>query len=234
MKITTLALLTVLVAAGIGCGGSSYNRRPEPGVPDPSTGRSVTINGRAPKAKEWATLAQLEKERKTKLPDGHYFYDKKSGLFGKWGGPAVVVIPAGLKIGPSMKAESSGRGTGVYVNGRDIHPAEKVLYEKMLGQRIPPGRYWLDDKGNCGVEGPSVLEILVLAAAASAYSGGNGGGGGWMSGGSYANAFSSGEYGGANGAWSHSADYGGGRVTVAGDNSGGGVVVDGKCVTWGW
>ena len=144
-----------------------------------------------------------------------------------WGGPAAAVIPSGLKLGGSLRSDCSGRGTGVFINGRDIHPLEKLYYEKLLGQRIQGGRYWLDGNGRFGVEGPSALEILVFAAAAANQNG-------WVSGRSYANTFSSGQSGGANGAWSHSGDYGGGRITVAGDNSGGGVMVDGQCVTWGW
>lgn len=231
--IRTLSVLGLTLLAAAAVGGCKARAQQRAAAPDPGNGRTVTINGRALKDKDWATLAQLERDHGDKtLPDGAYWYDRKSGLFGKWGGPAAAVLPSGLKLGGSMKSDCSGRGTGVLINGRDIHPLEKLYYEKLLGQRIQAGRYWLDGKGRFGVEGPSALEILVFAAAAAQAS--RGGGGDWVSGRSYTNTFSSGQHGGANGAWSHTGDYGGGRIMVAGDNSGGGVMVDGQCVTWGW
>lgn len=246
MSRASIAIL-VLALVGAGCKSKASVRNQSP-TPTPVrdadsevvAARVVVINGRELKDKEWAILLQLEREHEGKpLPNGWYWYDKKSGLFGIWNGPAAAVIPAGLKLGGSLKADCSGRGTNVFINGREIPPIEKLYYEKLLAQQIPLGRYTLDDRGNLRVEGPSALEVLVFVAAAAQASQAQAQaqqsqGGGWVSGRSYANTFSSGESGGANGAWSHSADYGGGRVMVAGDNSGGGVMVDGKCVTWGW
>lgn len=41
----------------------------------------------------------------------------------------------------------------VWVNGQQVQGAQLQQLEAAYGERIPPGRYWLDQYGNWGYEG---------------------------------------------------------------------------------
>jgi hypothetical protein len=72
---------------------------------------------------------------------------------------------------------ASNGNTGVYTNGRHLPYTEWVVWSKLLGYIIQPGRYWLDANGNAGYEGvPIPFENLYLAAKRNAYRGPGGGG----------------------------------------------------------
>lgn len=129
--------------------------------------RSVQFNGRALDAAGLGTLAQLEALYGARLPDGAYWYDPICGALGAWGGPTLVVIPAGLALGGPVPAAASGGGdgklSGVFINGREIHPFDLLYLQNIVGP-IQPGRYFLDAYGNAGPEGGQILVNLVVAS----------------------------------------------------------------------
>ena len=121
--------------------------------------RQLSFNGRVATQTDLQIIAQLEAQSGTRLPDGAYWYDNYSGLAGAWGGPATIAVAAGLGLGGPLPPEASGGGTGVFVNGRELHPIDV----QRLGAYARPGRYWLDARGNVGYEnGPAIANILVL------------------------------------------------------------------------
>jgi hypothetical protein len=69
------------------------------------------------------------------------------------------------------------QGTGVYVNGAEITAADEAQLEVLVGDDIPPGRYFIAANGDAGVEGqaPSVnLFELQRQREASEGAGGDG------------------------------------------------------------
>ncbi len=105
------------------------------------------------------------------VPDGDYWYDRVSGLWGLRGGPTLGQLPPGLNLGGNLRADASGGGTNVFINGRELHPTEVAYLQQVFGYVIP-GRYWMNAQGIGGQEGgPPMFNLL---AAAQAQSGGNG------------------------------------------------------------
>lgn len=145
--------------------------------------RAVFVNGaRLPHN----TLAALETGYGRSIPDGLYWYDARSGLWGRHGGPAVGQIHAGLKLGGRLPPQASNGDTGVYLNGRRLPRTELHALQQLIGP-VTPGRYWLDASGNAGAEGGPALVNLIeahrqVAAAGGAWNrntpGGNWGGDG--------------------------------------------------------
>jgi hypothetical protein len=115
----------------------------------------IEVNGAPLDAAGRRTLAQLEALIGT-VPPGRYWYDAASGGAGVWGGPASAYLGPGLPLGGRLPAEASGGGTGrttgVFVNGRELHPADVQGLRQVLGQ-VLPGRWWWDAAGNVGREG---------------------------------------------------------------------------------
>ena len=87
------------------------------------------------------------------VPAGRYWYDPVSGLWGAEGGPSMGYIAPNLPLGGPLSADASGTGTGVFINGREIHTIEVMRLMEMFGTPIQPGRYWLGADGVGGVEG---------------------------------------------------------------------------------
>ncbi len=107
------------------------------------------------------------------VPDGAYWYDPYSGLWGVQGGPSIGRILPGLNLGGPLRASASGGGngalTGVFVNGREIHPQELMLLRQLFGY-INPGRYWLGPTLVGGYEGgPAQFDLRASAQAAGGY-----------------------------------------------------------------
>src|SRR5262249_9246844 len=103
-------------------------------------GRSVIINGQALDAQ---TISALEMAYRTAIPNGYYWYDPYSGLWGRAGGPAAGQIQAGLRLGGPLRESASNGNTGVIVNGRRLQWGELLMLQALVGY-VRPGRYWLD------------------------------------------------------------------------------------------
>jgi hypothetical protein len=55
--------------------------------------------------------------------------------------------------------------TGVFINGRELHPLDVQGLQQLIGQ-VLPGRWWVDAQGNYGLEGgPPLGNLMVLARA---------------------------------------------------------------------
>lgn len=148
--------------------------QPSPvGVPHMQTG-GVIIN-RVPL--EPARRAALEQQYATRLPDGRFWYDRRSGAWGMEGGPTLGFVAAEMDLPGPMPQDISGGGTGIVINGREIHPQDQMALMSVLGTTIP-GSYWLDAQGNLGIQGGGVIVNLAQAAQRS----GAGGSGGLVSG----------------------------------------------------
>lgn len=134
-----------------------------------TAGRAVFINRHRIPAD---TLALLEAHYRTAVPDGRYWYDPMSGAWGTEGGPALGFTAAGLPLGGALPADISGGGTGVYVNGRELHPVDLAGLQQLAGP-IAPGRYWVDAQGIAGMEGgPPLVNLRALAQGQLSRSGG--------------------------------------------------------------
>jgi hypothetical protein len=138
-----------------------------------ASGRAVRFNGRPLAGAQVRTLERIERSI-GRIPDGDYWYDPRTGASGKWGGPALAFLPAGLDLGGALPANASGGGkgtlTGVFVNGRELHPVDVAGLQELVGGAIP-GRWWIDANGDYGVEGGPVLGNLVALARARRSSG---------------------------------------------------------------
>jgi len=138
-------------------------------APRSAPARSVVVNGTALTE---AQVARLEQVVHVRVLSGAYWYDRTSGAWGLQGGPTLGFLPAGLAIGGPLRADASGGGTSVFVNGRELHPFDVAALQRIT--IVLPGRYWVDAMGHCGYEGNPApfMNLAQLAAAASARSGG--------------------------------------------------------------
>ncbi len=144
----------------------------------PQGARRLTFNGRAATASEMQLVAQIDTMYGTPVADGDYWYDAASGAAGAWGGPTLGFLPAGLALGGPLPPNASGGGTGaltgVFVNGRELHPVDVQVLMAIYGQVIP-GRWWVDGQGNAGQEGgPALLNLVALARQRGAAGKGHG------------------------------------------------------------
>jgi hypothetical protein len=146
------------------------------GTRDP---RRITFNGGPLDGRGRVVLEQLERFGGARLPDGNYWYDALSGAAGRWGGPAAILLMPGLPLGGRLPAQASGGGngrlTGIFVNGRELHPFDVRALVATYGQAWP-GRWWVNGFGDFGPEGGPPIGNLRRAAAAAR-------GGSWSSGG---------------------------------------------------
>jgi len=164
-------LLAALLLATV----TSAQQRPE--TRKPPAARKVRFNNRLLGAAELTTLERLERGV-GRLDDGAYWYDPRTGASGRWGGPALAFLPPGLELGGALPADASGGGsgtlTGVFVNGRELHPLDVLGLQQLIGQ-VWPGRWWVDAQGNYGLEGgPPLGNLVVLARAHRSASSGGG------------------------------------------------------------
>ena len=110
------------------------------------------------------------------IPDGVYWYDGSSGLWGVVGEPSSGRIMPGLALGgalaPSASGGGDGRVTAVFINGREIHPDELALLTRLFGV-VMPGRYWLGPLLTGGFEdGPAIFDLRASASGVAAASAG--------------------------------------------------------------
>lgn len=93
------------------------------------------------------------------IPAGNYWYDRKSGLWGKVGGPSQGQFLPNMGLGGELDPQASGSGTGVFVNGREIHVKELNRLQERYGE-IKQGRYWMDAQLVGGREGePAIFDL---------------------------------------------------------------------------
>ena len=117
-------------------------------------------------------IRRFETQFQVRILDGKYWYDPACGAWGLDGGPCMGFLPAKLMLGGTMPADASGGGTGVFVNGRELHPLDVAALQRITV--VQPGRFWVDAFGNCGYEGnpQPIINLVQLANAARAASGG--------------------------------------------------------------
>lgn len=113
-----------------------------------------------------ATLQALEAQYRIPIQNGRYWYDAICGAWGVEGGPTAGFIYPGLNLPGPMPVDISQGGTGIFINGREIHPYDQMALHQIFGTTIP-GRYWLDARGNLGPEGGGPIANLAAAIAAS-------------------------------------------------------------------
>ena len=109
-----------------------------------------------------AFVQAAEARYQTTIQDGRYWCDAACGAWGVEGGPPAGFLIAGLDLPGPMPQDISGGGTGIFINGREIHVLDREALQKIFGQTIP-GRYWLDALGNLGPEGGPAIANLALA-----------------------------------------------------------------------
>jgi hypothetical protein len=142
-------------AAGVDTDG------PDRAAPEAGT-RQVFINESPLTATELSRIAQTYGLR---IPDGNYWYDPVLGAWGVQGSPTLGFIPPGINWGGPLQAHASGGGTGVFVNGRALHPQDLVALAQLVGSAIAPGRYFITHEGLAGIEGgPPLWNLGTLAA----------------------------------------------------------------------
>lgn len=136
-------------------------------------GGAIVVNGVELNAEQGQGLIRLYGP----IPAGDYWYDPYSGLWGAAGGPSTGQILPGLELGGSLRADASGGGTGVFVNGRELHPLEVQRLMQIYGS-VTPGRYWMNAQLVGGFEGgPASFDLrAATAAAGGGYGGGQGSG----------------------------------------------------------
>jgi hypothetical protein len=125
----------------------------------------VVVNARPLQSR---TVEALERAYRATIPTGRYWYDPVSGLWGQEGGPGIGQIAPRLPLGGPLRADASGGGTGVFVNGREIHPDELAYLRHLYGE-VRRGRYWLNPYGIAGHEGGPPQFDLRRAAGAAGY-----------------------------------------------------------------
>src|SRR5687768_529889 len=117
-------------------------------------------------------LSAFEQAYGVRIPDGNYWYDAKTGAWGKEGGPTLGFGQAGLKLGGPLRADASGGTTKVFINGRELHIYDVLSLQQLISPySVLPGRYWVDSSGNFGYEGGWAVGNLVEIARAR-YGGG--------------------------------------------------------------
>jgi hypothetical protein len=118
----------------------------------------VSVNDQPINAQQLAVLEYVYGP----IQSGAYWYDPISGLWGMQGGPASGQIAAWLSLGGPLRSDASGSGTGVYVNGRELHPVDVERLRGIYGT-VAKGRYWMAADGIGGREGPAIFNLGTAA-----------------------------------------------------------------------
>jgi len=117
-----------------------------------ASGRSFIVNDQ--KVSD-TLIRQLEKKYGVQFTPGNYWYDKVSGAYGVKGGPCTGIGIAGLSIGGNLRGDASSGGTGVFINGRELHPTDVLGFQTFM--TVIPGRYWAHANGNFGNENNTMV-----------------------------------------------------------------------------
>jgi hypothetical protein len=131
--------------------------------------RNVVINDRRFSDEE---IAQAERTYRVRIADADYWYDRVLGAWGVKGGPTMGFIAPGLDLGGALRPDASGRGTNIFVNGRELHAYDVMALQQITGP-IMPGRYFITAQGLAGFEGGPPLWNLAAMAAQSRGGGGS-------------------------------------------------------------
>ena len=133
--------------------------RNEP-APDLDTDR-IIINNYQLNSKD---RLDLRKTYGVDLQSGLYWYDSRSGLFGRTGESFLGVLNPGHDFGKLARNASNG-DSGVFINNRELPQFEAMQLARLFCyHRTMPGRYWLDPSGDMGDEGyPFVTGNIYLA-----------------------------------------------------------------------
>lgn len=118
-------------------------------------------------------LREMESQYDLPIADGRYWYDVNTGAWGVEGGPTAGLIYPGMLLPTPMPSDISGGGTGIFINGREIHPLDQQALYQLFGVTYQ-GNFWMDSQGYIGqVGGPAIANILQASQAAQS-GGGNG------------------------------------------------------------
>jgi hypothetical protein len=172
MSLARLALALSVLCPSLACAAP-----PSPLAPQ-TTSRQITFNRRPASAQDLQVLARLEAAWGFTTPPGDYWYDNASGAAGQWGGPVRGFLGAGLGLGaapvpPDASGGGAGMLTGVFINGREIHPLDVQGLTQLFGAPPWPGRWWVDGQGNFGPEGGPVMgNLMALVQQRRSSSGG--------------------------------------------------------------
>jgi hypothetical protein len=130
----------------------------------------VIVNGAA-LARE--TVRALERAYRVPIAPGRYWYDAVSGAWGQEGGPIAGQMLPGLKLGGALRANASRGTSGVFINGRELTPAEVAGLAQACRTQVARGRYWVNAQGVGGIEGGPPSFNLALCGAGGARAGGS-------------------------------------------------------------
>lgn len=123
------------------------------------TGGPIYINGAEVEKHQGRALIILYGQ----IPAGNYWYDPKTGLWGKVGGPSKGQFLPNMGFGGELDPQASGGGTQVFINGREIHVQELNRLQELHGE-IRPGRYWMNARLVGGREGePATINLNAAA-----------------------------------------------------------------------
>jgi len=119
------------------------------------------------------TLQALELQSQLPIANGRYWYDAYSGAWGVEGGPTAGLVSAGLPLPAPLPVDISGRGTGIFINGREIHALDQQALYQLFGVTYQ-GNFWMDAQGYIGyVGGPAIANVMQTARAAQSTGGGS-------------------------------------------------------------
>ena len=103
---------------------------------------------------------------------GRYWYDRVLGAWGLERGPTAGFIAPGLNLGGALRADASGGGTGVFINGRELHPLDVAAIAQVV--QVIRGRWWVNAQGYFGPEGGPLWGNLWWLARQQRSAGGTG------------------------------------------------------------
>jgi|HubBroStandDraft_4_1064222.scaffolds.fasta_scaffold28958_3 hypothetical protein len=128
-----------------------------------SQSSDVVVNGRTLSPSELNIVHRLALRYQWTELGGRYWYDPRTGLYGREGEPPLGVIPAGLAIGGRLARNASNGTSGVYVNGRELTRQEVGRVSQCTV--VQPGRYWINADGIGGFEGgPPSFNLAALCS----------------------------------------------------------------------
>jgi hypothetical protein len=107
-------------------------------------------------------------------PLGRYWYDSRSGAWGREGAGTAGFILPGHNFGRLAQDASNGN-TGIIINGRELNVTEAFSLQRIFGA-VYRGKWWLDGRtGYWGAEG-NPRPLGSIRAALQVQQGGGGSG----------------------------------------------------------